>query len=222
LAAPTRYVLGFGLAALDANNDGVLDLAQANGHIGDYRPASPYAMPAQLFLGDGTGKLLDVSDHAGPTWGVLRLARGLAIGDLDNDGRIDIVLVSQHAPLELLLNQPASRNQDSAALEAHFLTVQLEGSASNRDAVGAKLTVTAAGRSQVAQRFGGGSYLSASDPRLHFGLGSSRIVDQLEVVWPSGRHDRFERLPADTGYRIREGDPAPMPLAGFRSPSAKH
>ena len=104
LAAPTRFVLGFGLAALDANNDGRLDLAQANGHVDDYRPTLPYAMPAQLFLGDGAGRLVDVSDRAGPPWQILRVGRGLAVGDMDNDGRIDVLIVSENAPLALLRN----------------------------------------------------------------------------------------------------------------------
>ncbi len=75
--------------------------------------------------------------------------------------------------------------------------------------------MTAGGRSQVAARFGGGSYLSASDPRLHFGLGAARRADRVEVRWPSGRRDTYEGLAADAGYRLREGDPVPGPLAGF-------
>ena len=213
LAAPTRFVLGFGLSALDANNDGRLDLAQANGHVDDYRPAVPYLMPAQLFLGDGAGKLVDVSDRAGPPWRLPRLGRGLAVGDLDNDGRTDVVIVAQNAPLALLHNQSASQN--------HSLTLALEGTASNRDAVGARVAVTVLGKTQVAARLGGGSYLSASDHRLHFGLGPAQKVDRVEVTWPTGRRDCYQGLAADAGYRLREGDPVPKPLPGFASPTIK-
>ena len=215
LAAPTRFVLGFGLAALDANNDGHLDLAQANGHIGDYRPGIPYAMPPQLFLGDRTGTLIDVSDRAGPPWQLPRVARGLATGDVDNDGRIDIVLASENAPIGLLHNQPTTPKEDRAARDDHFVIFQLEGTKSNRDAVGARVKVTTAGRSQVAERFGGGSYASAGDQRLHFGLGKNRVIDHVEVAWPSGRRDRLGRLAVDKGYRLREGNPTPLPLGGF-------
>jgi hypothetical protein len=207
LAAPTRFVLGFGLAAIDANNDGYLDLAQANGHTNDYHPTTPYAMPAQLFIGDRAGKLLDVSDRAGPPWQQLRLGRGLAVGDLDNDGRIDLLLVGENAPLALFRNQTAS--------PGHFLTLALEGTVSNRDGIGTRVAVTVSGRTQVAALLGGGSYLSASDQRLHFGLGSASKVDRVEVTWPSGRVDVHDALAAGAGYRLREGDLVPKPLAGF-------
>src|SRR5262249_48883946 len=153
LGAPSRYLLGFGIAFLDVNNDGRLDLATANGHVNDLRPHVPYAMPAQLFLGDEKGRLRDVSAQAGAPWSVPRIARGLATGDLDNDGKIDLLLVSVGEPLAYLHNQgPAG----------HVLTLWLEGTRSNRDAIGARVTLTAAGRRQVAQRFGGGSFLSTS------------------------------------------------------------
>ncbi len=213
LASWTRQVLGFGLAALDANNDGWLDLVQANGHVADYRPSIPYEMRSQLFLGDGAGRFVDVSDRAGLPWQVRRLGRGLAVGDLDNDGRTDVLIVCQNAPLALLRNQSSSQN--------HFLTLALEGTVSNRDAVAARAAVTVSGRTMVATRFGGGSYLSASDPRLHFGTGRARIVDRVEVSWPSGRRDRYQNLAADTGYRLREGDPTPLPLRGFATVAAQ-
>jgi len=218
LAASTRQVLGFGLAALDANNDGWLDLVQANGHVTDYRPSIPCEMKAQLLLGNVAGRFLDISDRAGPPWQVLRLGRGLAIGDLDNDGRIDVLLVSQNATLALLHNRHAAKNPDHSKSQGHFIMLALEGTKSNRDAVGAVVAVTVSGRTQVKARFGGGSYLSASDHRLHFGLGDAQTADRIEVTWPSGRHDRYEGVSADSGYRLREGAPAPTPLPGFATP----
>jgi hypothetical protein len=138
---------------------------------------------------------------------VPRVGRGLATGDLDNDGRVDAVVLAQNEPLAYFRNRTVG---------GHFLIVRLEGTASNRDAVGARVTVAAGGRRSVAQRFGGGSYLSSCDPRLHFGLGPTAAVDAVEVRWPSGRLDRYNGLKADTGYHLREGDPTPRPLAGYR------
>jgi enediyne biosynthesis protein E4 len=206
LAAPSRYRLGFGIAFLDADDDGHLDLATANGHVNDFRPNLPFAMPAQLLLGGEGGRLTDVSDRAGPPWSVSRLGRGLAAGDLDNDGRIDLLIVSQGGPLAYFHNRTRG---------GHWLALRLEGTASNRDAVGARVAITVGGRRQVAQRLGGGSYLSAGDGRLHFGLGPARRVDRVEVAWPSGRVDHFEGLAADAGYLLREGESQPCPLAGF-------
>ncbi len=142
LSATTRVVLGFGLVALDANNDGKLDLAQSNGHVGDLRPSIPYAMPAQLLLGDGAGKLSDVSARAGPPWTVPRLGRGVTAGDFDNDGRIDLLMVVENDPVVFCDNQTPS--------PGHFLTLSLEGTSSNRDAVGARVAVTCAGQTRVA------------------------------------------------------------------------
>ena len=98
------------------------------------------------------------------------------------------------------------------------MTLRLEGTASNRDGVGAGVTVDAGGRRQVAQRLGGGSYQSAGDPRLHFGLGGATRVEAVEVRWPSGRVDRYAGLAADTGYHLREGDPEAKPLKGWGRP----
>jgi enediyne biosynthesis protein E4 len=207
IAVATRLVLGFGLAALDANNDGYPDMVQVNGHVSDNRPLLPYAMPAQLLLNDGAGRFVDVSDRAGPSWRIPRLGRGLAVGDFDNDGRIDVVIVSENAPLELLHNECSSQN--------HSLTLLLEGRSSNRDAVAARVAVTAAGRTRVAARFGGGSYQSASDQRLHFGLGTAVATERVEVTWPSGRRITYQGLAADSAYRLREGDSTASPLPCF-------
>ena len=212
LREPTRYMLGFGTALVDVNNDGRLDLATANGQVNDIRPIFPYAMPASFLLGTASGRLIDVSDRAGPVWSVPRIGRGLAAGDLDNDGRIDLVIVAQDGPLALFHNRTGG---DRAG--GHFVTFALEGTASNRDAVGARVVVRAGGRRQGAQRVGGGSYQSANDPRLHFGLDKIGRIDEVEVRWPSGRVDHHRDLAADTGYLLREGETLPRPLKGFHT-----
>ncbi len=208
LAAPTRYLLGFGTAFLDANNDGWPDLATANGHVDDFRPETPWQMPAQLLVGVAGRRFVDVSRRAGPPWKVPRVARGLAAGDLDNDGRVDLLIAAHDVPLAYF------RNRTEAA--GRWITIGLEGTASGRDAVGARVTIMAGGRKRSGWRVGGGSFQSAGDPRLHFGLDEADHVDAVEVAWPSGRLDRFGPLAADAAYRLREGDPAPKPLAGFR------
>jgi hypothetical protein len=206
LAVATRRLLGFGVAFLDVNNDGRLDLASANGHVNDLRPNYPYQMPAQLLMSDGTGRLVDVSEFAGAPWAALRMARALAIGDLDNDGRTDLVMLSHNQPLAYFHN----RSQGGS-----FVTLRLEGLRSNRDAVGARVIVTADGRRRVAERMGGGSYQSASDARLHFGLASARRIDAIDVHWPSGLIDHHRGLSPDTGYLLREGQKPASPLPGF-------
>jgi len=206
LGPPSRYLLGWGIAFPDVNNDGRLDLLTANGHIYDGRPQLPFTMPLQLLVGGIDGKLTDVSRQAGPPFHSLHLGRGLAAGDLDNDGRIDAVIVAQNEPLIYLHNRTRG---------GHFVTLRLEGTTSNRDAVGARVTLTAGGRRQVAQRIGGGSFQSASDPRLHFGLADATRVETIEIVWPSGRVDHYRDLAADAAYHLREGNPAAMPLKGW-------
>jgi enediyne biosynthesis protein E4 len=200
LAAPSRDRLGFGIAFVDVNNDGRLDLMTANGHVNDYRPKVPYAMPVQLLIGGPGGFLADVTARAGPPFLVPHLGRGLAVGDLDNDGRIDALVVAVNEPMVALRNRTAG---------GHFLTLALRGTTSNRDGVGARVIVEAAGSRWVSQRRGGGSFLSASDPRLHFGLGPATRIDRLEVRWPSGRVDSFQKLDADKTYRVQEGEPRP-------------
>jgi hypothetical protein len=201
----SRPLLGFGLAFLDANNDGQLDLLSANGHIFDSRPKIPFTMPLQLLAGGTDGRFRDVSGQAGEPFGPLHLGRGLAVGDLDNDGRIDAVVLAENEPLIYLHNLT-----DKAG---HFLTINLEGTRSNRDAVGARVAIVAGGRRLVAERIGGGSYQSASDPRLHFGLGQASVVESVEIRWPSGQSDRHAGLPADRAYLFREGAKAAVPIA---------
>jgi hypothetical protein len=164
-------------------------------------------MPSRLYKNGPEGKLVDVSGRAGPAWDVLRVGRGLAAGDLDNDGRVDVLILAQNDPVAYLHNE----TKDAG----HFVTLRLEGSKSNRDGVGARLTLTAGGRRQVVERQGGGSYQSANDPRLHFGIGKTDRAESIEIRWPSGQVDRFTDVAGDTGYLAREGQAKLLPLPGF-------
>ena len=208
LATPSRYVLGFGISFLDVDNDGWLDLMTANGHIHDGRPQFPWKMPVQLFHNEGGTRpfLTEVSTQAGAPFQALRMGRGLAAGDLDNDGRIDALIVSQNEALAYFHNRSEA---------GHSLTLRLEGRGSNRDAVGGRVTVRSGGRALVSYRAGGGSFQSAGDSRLHFGLGSANSVESVEVRWPSGRTDHYTGFRADTGYLLRESEPRPLPLTGW-------
>jgi hypothetical protein len=207
LLAPSRPLLGFGVAFLDVNSDGWLDLLSANGHVLDARPRFPWMMPLHLMLGSPGGVLTDGSEKAGSAFQAMHLGRGLAAGDLDHDGRLDVLVVAQNEPLVYLHNETTRGG--------HFLTIELEGTRSNRDSVGARVTLLCDGRRRMALRLGGGSYLSAADPRLHFGLGDAKHVQSVEVRWPSGRVDRFGSLRADTAYHLREGSAEARPARGW-------
>jgi enediyne biosynthesis protein E4 len=209
----SRYLLGFGIAMADVTNNGRLDVMITNGHVNDNGPYYHYAMPARLYENRPDGRLVDVSSQAGAPWQVERVGRGLAAGDLDNDGRVDALILAQNQPLAYFHNQTPR--------PGNFVIFRLAGSQSNRDGVGARLIVTAGGQRQVRERTGGGSYQSANDPRLNFGLGTHDRVDSVEIRWPSGKSDRWTDLPAGTGYLLREGDPRPGALAGFAKPLAK-
>lgn len=192
---------GLGGVAADFDEDGKIHLVVANN-------ATENTYDHNL----GNLKFEEIAFQAGVACnaeGAFQAGMGIATGDLDNDGRIDILIVSQNSPLAYFHNKTEG---------AHAVTLLLEGTASNRDAVGARITLLSGGRKRIAQRTGGGSYLSASDPRLHFGLAANRRVVAIEVQWPSGRRDSYKNLPADLGYRLREGDSIPKHLAGFALP----
>jgi hypothetical protein len=202
LGPPSWFMLAFGTCFLDVDNDGALDIAVANGHVDrdiglDGNPNVTFREPAQLFWNDGHGRFRDISADSGSYFREPHVGRGLALADYDNDGRMDMVFTNGGERAALLHNDTRSPN--------HWLRLELVGTKSNRDAVGAKVTVRAGGLSIVRQRKGGSSYLSAHDPRLLIGLGPARQADQVEIRWPSGLVERLGPLRADRGYRIVEG-----------------
>ena len=142
------------------------------------------------------------------------VGRGLAVGDVDNDGRADLLILNQGEPLSFLHNVNSSPNS---------LTLGLRGKSSNRDAVGAEIRVTVGGESQSHWRVGGGSFLSASDPRVHIGLGDEASATPLsiEVRWPNGRIERHKGLKPGAGYQIVEGGSNPQPLKGWPDTTLK-
>jgi hypothetical protein len=208
LAGSSRSRLGFGACFLDADLDGNLDLAVANGHV--YRSAQaiqnvPYAQEAQLFLGDGRGKFRDASRTAGPDFLAPRVGRGVARCDFDNDGRPDVCMSAVGGPVALL------RNVTETANGWIGLDLTGDGKTSNRSAIGAVVTVESGGQRRTHFVVGGGSYLSASDRRLTVGLGAATGADRVVVRWPSGREQVFRGLAGGRYWRLRDGLPYAEP-----------
>jgi hypothetical protein len=194
-------VSGFGARFLDFDNDGLADLVVANGHpfeiIDKVNPPYRYADPPFLFHNDGT-RFTETAALRGEALREARSGRGLAVGDVDNDGDPDILLLSIGRPPMLLRNDGGNRS--------HWLGLRLVGRKSNRDAVGARVIVTAGGRRQEGRRLGGTSYASASDPRLLFGLGAATRIERIEIIWPSGRRTLREDVSADRYLTVEEPD----------------
>jgi enediyne biosynthesis protein E4 len=191
LAIATRPLTGWGTALADFDNDGHLDLVVTNGHI-RREPGQTYHYenPPILFRNNGRGRFLDVTAGAGPYFRSLHMGRGLAAGDLDGDGDLDLIVVHHHAPSVVLWNESPRRG--------NFLIVQLKGRAPNRDAIGARLVATVGKRQLLRTIDGGGSYISSHACRVHFGLGSAERVDRLEVRWPSGHVESKTGIAQDT------------------------
>ena len=199
LAATLGPYLGWGVGLVDLDNDGLLDLFIANGHVYPdvaRTGTSTYLQRNQVFRNVGKGRLRHVTDSVGGPLLIEKSSRGAAFGDVDNDGDAD-VLISVLDDLPMLLRNDAAGN--------HWITLSLEGAKSNRSAIGAKVTIEAGGRRQVAEVRSGGSYASHNDRRVRFGLGDATTVDRVSIRWPLGAVEESKALAADRIYTIREG-----------------
>lgn len=198
LAVPTRPMLGFGTQALDADLDGRPDLFVANGHIDDFRfRGEPWKMRPQLFRNEGGLVFSEASTQTGPYFDGEYLGRGVARVDFDRDGRTDLVVVHQDRPAALLHNETLSPNRRVA--------IALRGVSSNRDALGARLSIRSGGRHSVQEFCGGSGFFASNEPRAIVGLGLAPQIDALDVRWPSGRLDHWESLPVDAELLLIEG-----------------
>lgn len=197
---PTKNVLSFGGGFFDYDNDGWLDLFIANGHVYEEvektNPDIHYKQINSLFHNGRNGKFVDVTKVSGDGFTTPHAGRGVAFADFNNKGNLDIVVANNNDPPLLLHN--------SGAPGRHFVTLKLVGVKSNRDAMGARVVLKAGGLTQTREVAGGGSYLSQSDLRVHFGLDAARTVDSIDVRWPSGLHENFHSLSADRFYTIEE------------------
>jgi hypothetical protein len=202
VADATRQLSGWGLKFFDYDNDGFPDLFLANGHPDDmieqYSGQVKYAEPLLLFHHDGS-RLVNVSSQSGPVFKKDFPARGLAVGDYNNDGRPDVVVVNNGKPPLLLRNNVRNDN--------HWVGLRLQGATCNRDAIGAILSWSAGGVKRSRLKTGGGSYLSSHDPREVLGLGKATKLDWLEIKWPapSGKVERFTDVPLDKYVTLTEG-----------------
>jgi hypothetical protein len=195
-------VLGFGGGFFDYDNDGWLDLFVANGHVyPEVEQTSPdvkFKQINSLFHNEGKGKFVETTKQAGSGFETPYVGRGVAFADFNNDGFIDVVVGNNGDPPLLLRNMGGNGS--------HFVNFKLVGTRSNRDAMGARLRITAGGITQIREIEGGGSYLSQSDLRANVGLGKATKVDSVEVTWLAGKKQFFRDLDADKFYLIQEGN----------------
>jgi hypothetical protein len=190
----------------DYDNDGRLDLFQANGEVRALDllrgEPFPYHQVNQLFRNDGR-RFREVTSAAGSGFARSEVSRGAAFGDIDNDGDIDIVVANANGPGRLLLNSGGNRN--------HWLELRLVGTTASRDALGARVVLSSAGRPPMWRRVStDGSYLSASDPRVHFGLGTGEElrtapIETVLVIWPNGSRETFDAPKPDSFVTLRQG-----------------
>jgi enediyne biosynthesis protein E4 len=207
IGGPSKSTLGFGCTFLDVNLDGFLDLAVANGHIDEtvrnIRGNVGYAQPPHLFLNAGSGKFRDVAVEVGGGFEKPKVGRGLAYGDFDGDGDLDVLMTTNNGPAYLFRNDQSSGNRS--------IRFRLIGTKSNRDAIGACVRIFYNGQTQSRLVHGGSSYLSQSELPVTFGLGQRDRIDRVTIDWPSGRNEEFKDLAAGRYECTESKGIKPMP-----------
>src|SRR5579872_1220107 len=200
----TQY-LGWGTMFLDIDNDGWPDLLLVNGHVypevDSEHLGSSYKEPRILFHNNGDGTFSDISASGGAAITTAASSRGLAVGDLWNDGKISVVISNMNAVPSLLVNQVRSAN--------HWIAIRTVGTKSNRDGIGARIRVKTAARTLVDEVRSGSSFDSNSDMRVHFGLGAAAKIEWVEIRWPSDLTEKFVNLPVDQIHTLQEGSGVP-------------
>jgi hypothetical protein len=206
---PTLPFVGFGAAFLDVDNDTDLDLAIVNGHVmnspSHFRPGAKEAQRNLLLRNEGNGRFRDVSRQAGPGFAIESISRALAAADIDNDGDLDLLVTNNAAAADLLLN--------GGTQGRNALLIRLVGTKSNRNASGARLRLTAAGKTQVREVRAGSSYLGQHDLRVHFGLAQATAIDRLEIRWPNGQTETVSNVAVNQIVTITEGKGVTASLA---------
>jgi enediyne biosynthesis protein E4 len=201
---PTLPFVGFGVAFFDFDNDTQLDVAIANGHILDnaplFRTGATYMQRKLLFRNLANRRFGEVGRQAGPAFAVERVGRGLAVGDIDNDGDLDLLISNNGQAAELLRN-----DQYRGGNLANALLVRLRGAGRNTEAIGARIRLTSGSQTQMREIKAGSSYLSQNDLRAHFGLGASTRADRIDVAWPDGRSESVSNVAAGQIVTIEEG-----------------
>jgi hypothetical protein len=205
----SKNTLGFGCIFLDADLDGAVDLAVVNGHIDDtvrnVRNVG-YAQPPQLFLNNGSGSFRDVASEVGGGYSQPKVGRGLAYGDFDRDGDLDLLMTTNNGPAYLYRNDQLAGNRS--------IRFRLVGTKSNRDAIGAAVKIFHGASVQSRLVKGGSSYLSQSELPLTFGLGKRDKIDRAVIQWPSGRTEEYKDLAAGRAYECTETKGI-TPFSGF-------